>query len=67
MTYRDKVLFDLFGLRAHPAVWVVCVCILAEQVAAVVDDARVHAELYLQGISACGFVSGGWAESILLA
>lgn len=67
MTYRDKVLFNLFGLRAHPAVWVVCVRILAEQVAAVVDDAGVDAELYLWCVSACGSVSGVWIESVLLA
>jgi hypothetical protein len=45
-------------LRAHPAVWVVCVRILAEQVAAVVNDAGVDAELYLWCVSACGVVSG---------
>lgn len=56
VTHRDKVFFDLFGLRAHPAVWVVCVRIVAEQVAAVVDDAGVDAELYLLCVSACGFV-----------
>jgi hypothetical protein len=67
MTYRDKVLFDLFGLRAHPAIWIVCVRILAEQLAAVVDDAWVDAEFYLLCVSACGFVSGVWIKCILLA
>ena len=67
MTHRHEVLLDLFGLRAQPAVWVVCVRILAEQVAAVVDDAGVDAELYLWCVSACGSVSGVWIESVLLA
>lgn len=53
MTYGYEILLDIFGLWTNPAIWVVSVRILTKQLAAVVYDPRIHAELRLVHVSFC--------------
>ena len=46
-TYSDEVPLNIFGTRTQPAIWVVHIRVLAEQLATVMYDARIDAELCL--------------------